>query len=99
MINVFKTVKRLYLEEVDFSQNNINEIASLPNLEELVIKYNAFPIMLDYNPLNKLQKLTSLEFESRDAQEKFEEVPEFIYSLTNLKKLSYHNLLILNILI
>lgn len=32
-----------------------------------------------------------MELDSRDVQEKFEEVPEFIYSLTNLKKLVLYN--------
>jgi len=91
MLNVFKSVKKLYLEEIDFSQTNIDELATLTNLEELKISYNSFPENLNYDSLKNLKKLTSFEVDSRDDQEKFEEIPEFIYSLTNLKRLVFKN--------
>jgi len=91
MINVFTTIKRLYLEEVDLSQTNIDELSKLTNLEELKISDNTFPQSLNYNKLKKLTKLTSFEIDSRDIYEKFEEIPEFIYSFTNLKRLAMIN--------
>jgi len=75
------------LEEIDLSQTNINELAELSNLEDLKLNKDAFPETLDYDPLKKLQNLSSLTINSMDGQVKFEEIPEFIYSLTNLKNL------------
>jgi len=87
IINGFKYAEYLLIEDVQFTQDSINEIANLSNLKELIITDSGFTNSVDYNSLKKLKKLTTLEIVSKDNQEKFEEIPEFVYSLTNLKRL------------
>jgi len=84
-LNVSKTLKRMILGGIELSQSNINEISALSNLEELNLVYCSYD-NLDFDSLNKLSKLTTLEMDGHSNYQ-LKQIPNFIFSLSKLKSL------------
>ncbi|OUM63617.1 hypothetical protein PIROE2DRAFT_9762 [Piromyces sp. E2] len=64
-----KKLKILKIEGIKISQENIDEIATLDNLESLSFDYSYLDDSLNYKPINNLQKLTKLEILSSNFQD------------------------------
>eukprot|EP00833_Pecoramyces_ruminatium_P010659 jgi/Orpsp1_1/1184691/evm.model.c7180000090605.1 len=58
--NAFNNVKKLKIDSYIFTQNFINDISTMTNIEELSIRYSRMGKEIDYSPLKKLTKLRSL---------------------------------------
>jgi len=67
-LNKLKNFKSLsltgsYENEITITQNLINDISTITNLEELSFEYCIFKDTIDYSPLKKLTKLKNLFFD------------------------------------
>jgi len=95
----FKQLKSLYFHAIAFTQENIDEISKMKNLESLT--FNGDPLVDDeetevtptYDSLVNLKsnlKYLSYDFPKKTVydSDKFSEFPEFILSLTNLRNLT-----------
>jgi len=99
-LKVFKNLKHLDFGQLPFTQENIDEIATL-NLESLT--FSGFISITDEDDedlvlnldslanLNDSLKDLSFEFKKLYGYGKFSDFPPFIFSLTNLKKLVITN--------
>jgi len=95
----FSYMKSLTLEEYTFNQQTIDEIAKYSNLETLIFQRCGFDENVSIDSLKNLKNLQDLEFLykfefCRDDLTIFDgdycplkEIPNSIFSLTNLKKL------------
>jgi len=93
-LEIFKNLKTLVFQSITLSKTNFEEIASMKNIEELefhgVGRIGEGENELYYDLLVALKdSLKSLyfSFPRRTPGIEFDEFPEFIFSLTNLKKL------------
>jgi len=96
--NVFKdleSLKELNVFGIKLSQNNIDEISTLKNLESLSLDYCTFDLVEDFSSLSKLKKVTNLSsiqsisgYENSDS----DTVPgEFVNEFKNAKVLNIDN--------
>jgi len=86
-LKLSNTVKSLTLSGVELTKDNVNEIAKLTNLESLSILGSAREENdVEFDAFKSLTKLTILEITDFHHYE-LKEIPNFIYSLTNLKTL------------
>jgi len=82
-------LKRLAIEYVDITQDNLDELKKLTALEELSFLNCNFYEGISFSSLKSLVNLTSLSIENPSkSTESLTSVPRQIYSLTNLKNLS-----------
>jgi len=95
-----KKLKNLDLGRIALDQENIDEISNIKAIESL--SFRECPLLSEddlvptFDSLLNLKKnLKNLYFSfGKRTTNKFEEVPEFIYSLTNLKSLTITNALL-----
>ncbi|KAL6612946.1 hypothetical protein LY90DRAFT_501454 [Neocallimastix californiae] len=89
LIKNLKKIKKLTIKDLVVTQSLFNEITSLSNLNELSFKLFSskkdFKVT-SFDSVKNLTKLTALEINSD-----FSEVPEFVYSIPNLRKLTFNN--------
>ncbi|OUM59505.1 carbohydrate-binding module family 18 protein [Piromyces sp. E2] len=101
MFKSFSKVSSLTIEYYVFNQKNFNTLMKyVPNLKELNFKSCGFDKNVNIKALKNLTKLESLEFDGTfdycsDEYVVFDDyycplsnVPKFVYSMTNLKKLN-----------
>ncbi|KAL6635653.1 RNI-like protein [Neocallimastix sp. 'constans'] len=79
----FTNLKRLSLIGLNFDQINLNEISSIPNLEYLYIE-SCKSDNLNFDVLENLRKLITLTY---IGGYKMKEIPNSIFTLSNLKEL------------
>eukprot|EP00833_Pecoramyces_ruminatium_P004206 jgi/Orpsp1_1/1178238/evm.model.c7180000064537.1 len=79
-----KSLKKLTLNSINLTQDNINTLSSLTNIEKLYLEIRSLE-ELNYDPLKKLSKLTVLDIKPGYGTDI--DLPESIYSLTKLKTL------------
>jgi len=95
-----KKLKKLHLDHIALDQKNIDEISNIKTIESL--NFEGCPLLSEGEVLptydSLLKRKSTLKYLSYSFPKKsvytsdiFEEVPEFIYSLTNLKNLTLHN--------
>eukprot|EP00833_Pecoramyces_ruminatium_P006636 jgi/Orpsp1_1/1180668/evm.model.c7180000074263.1 len=85
VLKVSNTLKSLTLSRMELSDDNINEISNLSNLETLDISGgNRESPDNNFDSFKKLSKLTKLTI-SRFHHFELEEIPDFVFSLNNLK--------------
>jgi len=86
--NNFKLLKTLDISHIKLSQDNINEIATLSELESLFLYECTLP-KLNYEPLKNLKKLTSLQifYYSGNYEYGRDLEKNFLKYFKNLKKL------------
>jgi len=95
-----KKLKKLHLDHIALDQKNIDEISNIKAIESLSFRECSLLSEDDLVPtfdslLNLKKNLKNLYFSfGKRTTNKFEEVPEFIYSLTNLKSLTITNALL-----
>ncbi|KAG4102105.1 RNI-like protein, partial [Neocallimastix lanati (nom. inval.)] len=88
VLKLSNTVKSLTLAGVEINEDNVNEISKLTNLETLnIISSVRARKDMEFDALKSLTKLTTLEITDFHHFE-LENIPNFIYSLTNLKSLT-----------
>jgi len=92
LLSTFKTVKNLEFVDIELNQKNIDELATLVNLERLAIRHSSCDPAVDYSPLKNLTNLNELfmeayEYHHHNYYKRLTEVPDFIFELTNLKTL------------
>ncbi|ORX84888.1 L domain-like protein [Anaeromyces robustus] len=94
-----KNLNKFIFNGGKLSQNNIDAISKLTNLQELTLKMVININELNFDSLKSLKKLSNLNIQGDDSDEdKLEAIPEFVYSLNSLKKLSlpYNNINIIS---
>jgi len=89
---VLKNLKRLTISGFNLSQQNIVEISQLNNLNELNFSscdYNQNTIV--YDSLSNLKNLNSITFYGHyGLSDPLIDIPDFVYSLTQLKSLTFN---------
>jgi len=80
-IGYFKNLKKFEIDYAHSSQDYIDTVGTLTNLEELII--NSFISNIDYSPINNLVNLKNLEYQVID----FQNSKNVFSKLKNLKKL------------
>jgi len=92
--NVLKTIKNvpiLSIEGFNVSQRNINDVSTLGKLSELVFSGCTFDDNIDYTSIKNLKNLNELYFNSSfKGAKKFNQFPEAVCQLKNLKVLSFY---------
>jgi len=86
------TAKNVDFVDIEFNQENINELSTLTHLEQLRIRHSSFDPSLDYNPLKNLTNLNELfmeayEYHHNNKYKRLVQVPDFVFHLTELKSL------------
>jgi len=66
--NLPKDLRKLGLTDFSLTQDNINEMASLPNLENLILSNCENINDLDFSPFEKSEKITNLEIYFRSGR-------------------------------
>ncbi|OUM62718.1 carbohydrate-binding module family 18 protein [Piromyces sp. E2] len=87
-LNLPKNIKKLKIEKIEITQNNIEEISNLSSLEELKITVNP---PLNFDSFKKLEYLSLLKLEKIEL---IQSVVEEIGSCTSLEKLTIVNCLV-----
>ncbi|ORX55928.1 RNI-like protein [Piromyces finnis] len=85
VLKVSKELKSLTLGGIEISQNNINEISALTNLEELNFVYCSYS-NINYDSLKSLNNLIALEMDGHSSYQ-LSEIPDFVFTLSKLKNL------------
>jgi len=101
ILKELKHLKSLYLDFISLSQKNIDEISKMKSIEGLTFIGNYLVkdengVTPNYNSLinlrNKLKYITySFPKKTVNVEDIFDDVPEFIYSLNNLRNLTINH--------
>jgi Leucine-rich repeat (LRR) protein len=86
---VLKKLKKLTIIEFNISQNNLDEIGSLSNLEELNFESCNFDSKLNFDSFKNLKNLSILKFKSfKSGGSGLNQIPDSFGSLSKLKELT-----------
>jgi len=90
ILKFMKPLKKLVINDITLTQENINDIATLNNLEDLLIKFK-HEDGLDFSSFENLSKLTYLKLEKAYYNSYEHLIPtNFIKNLSNLKNLTIY---------
>jgi len=86
------SVKSLDFTDIELNQENIEELSTLTDLEQLRIRHSSFDSTLDYNCLKNLTKLNELfmeayEYHHNNDYKRLVQVPDFVFHLYKLTSL------------
>jgi len=85
----FKYIKRFVFAWMDLTQKNIEDISNLTRLREITLFECKNYDKLDFEPLKKLKYLTVFKVIGReDEPNPLNEIPNIVYSMSRLKKLT-----------
>jgi len=84
-----ESLKQLIMDGVDLTQINIDDITVLINLTDLHLRLCKISKTINFENMSNLSQLTNLQIEGRFSE--LEEIPESVFSLENLKSLTFTN--------
>jgi len=87
ILKTLKHVKTIYISSNKISQNTINELGSLTNVELISLINSGFDENLDYSPLKNAKKLTQLTLDTYGGENPVGGLPESLCEIKSLKQL------------
>jgi len=85
-LKLSKSLKKLNLDGIILSNSNIEDIATLTNLENLEIRFTKENDKINFEPSKSLNRLNHLLLENADPLE-LEDLPELVYSSAETLKI------------
>jgi len=82
--NIFPSLKTLKLSDIIFTQNLVNDLGTVSNLEGLYLSDCDFDDKADYSPLKKLTKLKTIDFNCNLSEKVKIQLPINLKKFTSL---------------